>query len=89
MIVAFSASRAGAYAFGVRFNPNSINCMPQIIDPKLLSSRLLESLFYLHSQPPLFNLTVGIFLHLFPSRFGSAINARETSSNAASDGATA
>jgi hypothetical protein len=75
VIAAFLASRATAYAFGVRFNPNSINCMPQFIDPNLLRSRLPESLFYLHSQPPLFNLIVGLVLRVFPSHFGSAMQA--------------
>jgi len=38
----------------------------QYLDPVLLRTRLFESLFYLHSQPPLFNLFLGIVLKLYP-----------------------
>lgn len=48
VVLGFAVSRAVAYAFGVRFNANSIRCFPQIVDPELLRSQLLESLFYLH-----------------------------------------
>ena len=36
----------------------------QYLDPLLLKSDLLKSLFYLHSQPPIFNLFLGIVLKL-------------------------
>ena len=36
------------------------------MDPALLKHLLFQSLFYLHSQPPLFNLYLGIILKLFP-----------------------
>jgi hypothetical protein len=75
VVLAFAVSRAVAYAFGVRFNANSIRCFPQIVDPELLRSQLLESLFYLHSQPPLFNLILGVGLKLFPTQFGAAMHA--------------
>jgi hypothetical protein len=77
VLIGFLVSRTVAYGFGVRFNPNSIRCFTQIIDPVLLRSRLLESLFYLHSQPPLFNLLLGVGLKLFPSfpsQFGAAMH---------------
>ncbi len=38
----------------------------QLVDPDLLQDRLLESLWYLHSQPPLYNLFVGAVLRWSP-----------------------
>lgn len=38
-----------------------------MLDLELLRTRLVESIYYLHIQPPLFNLFVGIVLKLFPS----------------------
>ena len=37
--------------------------------PELLRTRLLESLFYLHTQPPGFNFLLGVMLKLFPSSY--------------------
>jgi hypothetical protein len=38
----------------------------QFLDPELLRHNLLQSLFYLHMQPPGYNLFLGIVLKLFP-----------------------
>lgn len=37
----------------------------QLADPELLRTRLLETVFYMHGQPPLYNFYVGIVLKLF------------------------
>jgi hypothetical protein len=39
----------------------------QFLDPALLKSDLIESLYYLHIQPPLFNLFLGVILKVFPN----------------------
>ncbi|HEV7501472.1 MAG TPA: hypothetical protein VGQ33_15765, partial [Vicinamibacteria bacterium] len=58
----FVVSRA-LYAFaGVRFNDGPLEVYWQYLDPFLLRTRLGESLLYLHSQPPLFNLFLGLAL---------------------------
>ncbi len=44
----------------------------QYLDPELLRHRLAESLYYLHSQPPLFNLYLGVVLKLFPKGYETA-----------------
>jgi hypothetical protein len=75
VIVAFLVSRGTAYALGVRFNLGPLYCFAQYIDPKLLRTRLVESLFYFHSQPPLFNLMLGVFLRLPTRYFGPAMHA--------------
>ncbi len=35
---------------------------------------MLESVWYLHTQPPLFNLGLGVVLKLFPSHYGAAFH---------------
>ena len=41
----------------------------QYLSPVLLSSRLLQSIYYLHYQPPLLNLSLGVGLKLFPNSY--------------------
>jgi hypothetical protein len=62
--LSFFASRAYAYFAGVRFDVISLTRFSQIIDPPLLRDDLWRSLWYLHCQPPLFNLFVGSILKL-------------------------
>ena len=71
----FGASRVAAYLAGVRFDATPLTWYWQFIDPVLLRERLLESLYCLHIQPPLFNLLLGINLKLFPSTFSAAMHA--------------
>jgi hypothetical protein len=54
------------YFLGVRFDYTPIYYFAQFIDTNLLKSNLFESLFYLHSQPPLFNFFLGVILNFFP-----------------------
>ncbi|RLE19507.1 MAG: hypothetical protein DRJ61_09080 [Acidobacteria bacterium] len=49
---------------GIRFNIDALSWYWQILDPVLLREQLFESVFFLHAQPPLFNLVVGIALKL-------------------------
>ena len=46
-------------------DPDPLTWYWQYIEPALLKERLLESLFYLHSQPPLFNLLLGLTFKAF------------------------
>lgn len=46
------------YLFGFKFIYN--RDLYQLLDPFWLKENLFESLFYLHSQPPLFNLLFGV-----------------------------
>jgi hypothetical protein len=68
----FIGSRGVAWALGVRFDTSSLSWFWQYIDPGLLKTRLLESLFYFHAQPPLYNLWLGVLLKLFGGRFSDA-----------------
>ncbi len=69
LVVAFVVSRVRYYLAGVRFDASPLGYYLQYIDPPLLQDSLLESVFYLHGQPPLFNLFLGVVLKLFPSSY--------------------
>jgi hypothetical protein len=55
------------FAAGFAFQTEPLGVALQIADRQLLRTRLLESLWYLHGQPPLWNALVGLSLKLFPS----------------------
>lgn len=70
IILAFILSRiVYHYYFGIRFDATPINWYWQYIDPYLLKTDLLRSVYYLHSQPPLFNIFLGVILKLFPNNY--------------------
>jgi hypothetical protein len=64
----FALCHAGYYLAGIRFDAYMIAYGPSNVDPELLRHRLAQSIFYLHSQPPLYNLFTGLILKLFPGR---------------------
>ena len=67
LIVVFVVSRVIYYALGVRFySAGELQYMPQILAPDLLRHHLLQSIWYLHAQPPLFNLMIGAVLKWSP-----------------------
>ncbi len=44
------------------------------IDLPLMKTNLLQSIYYLHGQPPLYNLFVGLVVNLFPEHYGLALH---------------
>jgi hypothetical protein len=66
LAMAFAVSRLGYYLLGVRFDARPVLHYYQFVDPELLKHRLFESLFYLHIQPPGWNLYTGAVLKVFP-----------------------
>lgn len=72
VFVCFACSRIWAWGTGVRFDGSSLGGYWQYIDPELLRRHLLESVWYLHAQPPLYNLLLGIGLKVFGRGFDSA-----------------
>jgi hypothetical protein len=56
----FVASRAAAYAAGVRYEMYVLERGVQILDAGELKEHLARSIWYLHTQPPLFNLFLGL-----------------------------
>jgi len=66
----FCLSRAVYFFyFNIRFDASPLPQFIQYIDPQLLRQHLLQSVYYLHSQPPLFNLFLGVGLHFFPQHY--------------------
>ena len=63
--LSFIVSRLWYSAAGLRFDNTPPRYFYQFIDPLLLKERLFESLWYLHSQPPLFNLFTGLLYQQF------------------------
>ncbi len=70
----FFISRLFYFYIGINFDAVSIRWFWQYIDPLLLKNNLLQSLYYLHSQPPFFNLFLGFVLKLFPGYEVAAFN---------------
>lgn len=72
ILVLFTASRVWAWEEGVRFDKSSLHEFWQYLDPDLLKHHLLQSVWYLHAQPPLYNLLLGVDLKVFGSLYGGA-----------------
>jgi hypothetical protein len=73
LLAAFAVSRIVArWGFGLRFD-GAILGYWQVLDPPLLRGDLLRSLVYLHSQPPLLNLALGIVLKGVPEALAPAV----------------
>ena len=62
LIALYAISRLAFRAAGVRFDLRPLDTSWQILDPVLLRHDLLESLFYMPGQPPLYNLMLGLVL---------------------------
>jgi hypothetical protein len=62
----FVSFHALALSLGLRFDMAPLGMFAHYADPVLLRTRLLESVFYLHVQPPLYNLALGAILKVFP-----------------------
>jgi hypothetical protein len=74
VVAAFAASEVLARALGVRFAWETLGILYQYLDPAILRDDLGRGLYYLHAQPPLFNLKLGVLLKLFPRSFPSAFS---------------
>jgi hypothetical protein len=71
----FVSVRVYAAAQGVAFDASPLDGFWHLVDRDLLSTRLAESIYYLHAQPPLFNLWLGLFLKAFGAACGAAFAA--------------
>ena len=61
----FLASRIIFLLCGIGFDYIPLYWLDQYLEADLLRTKLLESLFYLHCQPPLFNAFLGVTIKLF------------------------
>lgn len=66
IVIALFVSSRWLYAWlGVEFDASTLPTYMQFIDVELLETRLLESLWYYHANPPMLNLLAGVGLKLF------------------------
>ena len=69
VLAIFAASELLSQALGIPFASETIETLYQYLDPAILRDDLARGLYYLHAQPPLFNLKLGVVLKLFPESF--------------------
>jgi hypothetical protein len=75
LLLIYAASRLLVSALGVHFDLRLLDLEWQLASPDLLRDHLTECMLYMHSQPPLFNLVVGLALKGFPNHVATAIHA--------------
>ncbi len=66
LALSFLLVHAFYYLLGLQFNRNTLYEVMHFLDPLLLRTRLLESVFFLHIQPPLMNFFTGLILKITP-----------------------
>ncbi len=67
LLAVFIASRAWAWHQGVTFDAHGLEWYFQFLPTDLLRGDLLRSIYYMHIQPPLFNLFLGAVLKFGPA----------------------
>ncbi|MGH2569669.1 MAG: hypothetical protein ACRDGR_00495, partial [bacterium] len=67
LIAGCAAIQLAYSATHLRFRADPLQRYAQFLDPALLQDRLLESLWWLHSQPPLLNFLAGLALKVAPA----------------------
>ncbi len=75
IVLSFVVSRWIYYWMGVRFYTAPLTFYWQMIDPVLLREHPWQSIFYMRSQVPGFNLYIGAIMHLFHRNFLTAAHA--------------
>jgi hypothetical protein len=75
LVALFIVSRALLASTTGKLSMDPLTFYWQYADPKLLREDLLRTIFYLHSQPPLYNLYLGLGLKLFPKNYSAAFAA--------------
>ena len=73
LVVGFVVSRVIFYYSGIRFFSRALDFYHQYIDVALLKTDLLRSVYYLHFQPPLFNVFLGVIVKMFPSVYADVL----------------
>jgi hypothetical protein len=75
VVAVFAASRVCVALLGFRFDTRGLPHAVQNVDPELLRTHLLQSIWYLHGQPPLWNLFEGLVLKLAPHSWAAVFHA--------------
>jgi len=74
LVLVFAGSRIVYWYAGVRFSTDQLGIAIQYLDPELLRTHLVESIWYLHIQPPLYNLGLGLVLKAAPGHAAIAFH---------------
>jgi hypothetical protein len=69
----FAVSRVFYLLAGLRFDDRPVGGFWQMIDPVLMRTDLLRSMWYLHMQPPGYNFAVGLIVKLFPDHYTAVL----------------
>ena len=64
IVTVFVVSRVAAFVAGVRYDDGLLHNAYQLLDVRLLRDQPFSSIFYLQSQPPLFNVFTAAVVHL-------------------------
>ncbi|MDP9170357.1 MAG: hypothetical protein M3N54_07050, partial [Acidobacteriota bacterium] len=72
-LLIFILSRALYFAGGILFAVEPVAKFWQMIDPRLMRADLWRSIWYLHMQPPGYNLAIGLIVKLFPGAYGNVL----------------
>lgn len=72
LIASFVVSRIILSLFDVTMNYDSINVYWQYLSVDSLQNNLLKGVWYNHTQPPVFNLFLGVVLKLSGTNAGTA-----------------
>lgn len=64
IVTVFVVSRLAVFVAGVRYDDGLLHNAYQLLDVRLLHDQPFSSIFYLQSQPPLFNLFAAAIVHV-------------------------
>ncbi len=73
ILILFGLARTLYFCLGVEYDVSHLRISWHIIDEELLRNDLLRSIWYLHSQPPLFNFLCGLLLKAIPDSPGTVL----------------
>ena len=65
----FLISRVTIYYLGIYPDHIIFSSMWQVLDLKLLEHNFISSIYYLHYQPPIWNIIVGLIVKIFGSDY--------------------
>jgi hypothetical protein len=67
LVLVFAVSRVAFWWLGVRFDASPIPFFMQYLDPRILRGDLARGTYWLHSQPPMMNVVIGVALKMGPA----------------------
>jgi len=74
LVAIFGLTRWLFWLAGVRYDASSLPWFWQYLDIPILKHDLLRGCLYMHGQPPLFNIFLGVILKVFPDSANAAFH---------------